>query len=229
MRHDRRVLRLPATNNRQTWPRRILVGVDFRQPSLAAANWAATQFGAGAAIELAHVLPIAEVPGFLRPLMPALDDRLEAATARPLQGLRGFAETLEAKHLSVQMRVGPPGRRAPRAGQKFRADLVGTRPDHWERNQGSHGRASRPTTLRAGADRGWRRPKSGRGASSRRSMMPRSGPRWWTGQLRSRDTSTRSSPSCTSSARRFWRTSGSRKAARKTAMGGWTRALARSS
>ena len=70
---------------------RILVGVDFRQPSLAAARWAATHFGSCTRIELAHVLSVPEVPGFLKPMMPALDDRLEIAVGSPLPGLRGFA------------------------------------------------------------------------------------------------------------------------------------------
>jgi hypothetical protein len=51
MMHDPQVLRVPATEERQLCFQRILVGVDFRQPSLAAARWAAAQFGAGAAIE----------------------------------------------------------------------------------------------------------------------------------------------------------------------------------
>lgn len=89
---------------------RILIGVDFRQPSLAAARWATAHFGTCAQIELAHVLPIPEVPGFLRPMMPVLDDRLETASGSPLPGLRGFAATLGARDLSLQVRVGPPSK-----------------------------------------------------------------------------------------------------------------------
>ena len=104
-------------------PERILVGVDFRQPSLAAARWAAAHFGA-CTIELAHVLPIPEVPPFLRPSMPALDDRLETAAATPLPALRGFAGTLGAKDLSVQVRVGSPVDSLAEAAATFGADLV---------------------------------------------------------------------------------------------------------
>ena len=60
---------------------RILVGVDFRQPSLAAARWAATHFGRRTQRALAHVQTVPEVPGFLQPTMPVLDDRLAAAVA----------------------------------------------------------------------------------------------------------------------------------------------------
>jgi len=104
-------------------PARILVGVDFRQPSLAAARWAAAHFEA-CAIELAHVFPIPEVPPFLRPLMPALDDRLKPAAANPLPALRGFAGTLGAKDLSVQVRVGSPVDSLAEAAATFDADLV---------------------------------------------------------------------------------------------------------
>jgi nucleotide-binding universal stress UspA family protein len=85
---------------------RILVGVDFRQPSLAAARWAVTHFGSCTHIELAHVLSVPEVPGFLKPMMPVLDDRLAARFGSPLPGLRGFAATLGATDLSVHVRVG---------------------------------------------------------------------------------------------------------------------------
>lgn len=104
-------------------PERILVGVDFRQPSLAAARWAAAHFGT-CAIELAHVLPIPEVPAFLRPSMPALDDRLKTASASPLPALRGFAGTLGVKNLSIQVRVGPTVDSLAEAAATFGADLV---------------------------------------------------------------------------------------------------------
>jgi universal stress protein E len=107
----------------QRAPERILVGVDFRQPSLAAARWAAAHFGT-CAIELAHVLPIPEVPVFLRPVMPALDDRLQTAAPSLLPALRGFAGTLGAKDLSVQVKVGPPIESLAEAAATFGAELV---------------------------------------------------------------------------------------------------------
>jgi universal stress protein E len=107
----------------QRAPERILVGVDFRQPSLAAARWTTAHFGT-CAIELAHVLPIPEVPAFLRPVMPALDDRLQTAAPSLLPALRGFAGTLGAKDLSVQVRVGPPIESLAEAAASFGAELV---------------------------------------------------------------------------------------------------------
>jgi nucleotide-binding universal stress UspA family protein len=103
---------------------RILVGVDFRQPSLAAARWAATHFGSCTRIELAHVLSVPEVPGFLQPMMPVLDDRLAAVVGSPLPGLRGFAETLVAKDLSVHVRVGHTVQSLADVARNLQADLV---------------------------------------------------------------------------------------------------------
>jgi nucleotide-binding universal stress UspA family protein len=107
----------------QMAPERVLISVDFRRPSLAAARWAAAHFGT-CAIELAHVLPIPEVPAFLRPVMPALDDRLQTAAPSLLPALRGFAGTLGAKDLSVQVRVGPPVESLAEAAAAFGAELV---------------------------------------------------------------------------------------------------------
>jgi nucleotide-binding universal stress UspA family protein len=103
---------------------RILVGVDFRQPSLAAAKWVATHFGSCTRIELAHALSVPEVPGFLQPMMPVLDDRLGPAAGSPLPGLRGFAATLGAKDLSVHVRVGHTVQSLADVARNLQADLV---------------------------------------------------------------------------------------------------------
>ena len=134
-----------ARTTRQMAPERILIGVDFRQPSLAAASWAAAHFGEST-IELAHVLPIPEVPAFLRPSMPALDDRLRTAAASPLPALRGFAGTLGAKDLSVQVRVGPPVDGLAEAAASFGAQLVVLGRKDSGREQGPDSRAPDSTT-----------------------------------------------------------------------------------
>jgi nucleotide-binding universal stress UspA family protein len=103
---------------------RILVGVDFRQPSLAAARWAATHFGSCTPIELAHVLSVPEVPGFLKPMMPVLDDRLATAAGNPHPGLRGFGATLGAKDLAVHLRVGHTVPSLADLARNLQVDLV---------------------------------------------------------------------------------------------------------
>ncbi|MEP7327101.1 MAG: universal stress protein [Gemmatimonadota bacterium] len=87
---------------------RMLVGVDFRQPSLAAAKWAVANFGNTAAIELVHVYPRARIPGFLRPVVPPLDEFLGISVAGRLSGLRAFADTLDTDKVTTHVRVGDP-------------------------------------------------------------------------------------------------------------------------
>jgi nucleotide-binding universal stress UspA family protein len=103
---------------------RMLVGVDFRQPSLAAARWAATHLGHRTRLALAHVQTVPEVPGFLQPMMPVLDDRLVARFGSPLPGLRGFAATLGATDLSVHVRVGHTVQSLTDIAGNLEADLV---------------------------------------------------------------------------------------------------------
>jgi nucleotide-binding universal stress UspA family protein len=103
---------------------RILVGVDFRQPSLAAARWASTHFRSGTQVGLAHVRSVPEVPDFVKPMMPALDDRLERRVGSPLPGLRGFAATLGASNPSIHMRVGHTVSSLAEMAGNLEADLV---------------------------------------------------------------------------------------------------------
>jgi nucleotide-binding universal stress UspA family protein len=87
--------------------RRILVAVDFRQPSLAAARWVATHLSAADEIELAHVVRRTELPPFLQGLsLPPVgrDPGLESVD-RALQGLAG---TLHWRRISVATLAGHP-------------------------------------------------------------------------------------------------------------------------
>jgi nucleotide-binding universal stress UspA family protein len=102
---------------------RVLVGVDFRQPSLAAARWAATHFGRRTRLALAHVRTVPEVAGFLQATM-RLDDRLAAGFSSPLPGLRGFAATLGAADPSVHVRVGHAVQSLTDVAGNLEADLV---------------------------------------------------------------------------------------------------------
>jgi nucleotide-binding universal stress UspA family protein len=103
---------------------RILVGVDFRQPSLAAARWASTHFGSCTQVGLAHVRSVPEVPDFVKPMMPALDDRLDRRVCSLLPGLRGFAATLGARNSSIHIRVGHTVSSLADMAENLEADLV---------------------------------------------------------------------------------------------------------
>ncbi len=119
-----RVADFPGREIAQPALDRMLVGVDFRQPSLAAARWAANHFGRRMRLALAHVQAVPEVPRFLQPTMPVLDDRLVARFGSPLPGLRGFAATLGATDLSVHVRVGHVVQSLTDVAGNLEADLV---------------------------------------------------------------------------------------------------------
>ena len=80
--------------------RRILVAVDFRQPSLAAARWAVSHLGP-AALELAHVSAVDTTPA-----------------------LRGLAATLRGGGISVRTLQGTPHVALAERARTLGADLV---------------------------------------------------------------------------------------------------------
>jgi nucleotide-binding universal stress UspA family protein len=80
--------------------RRLLVGIDFRSPSLQAARWAAALAGPDATIELAHVQP--------RHVAAHAAAAEAEAHRRLLAGLSGFASTLGAAPDGLHVRSGDP-------------------------------------------------------------------------------------------------------------------------
>lgn len=102
---------------------RILVAVDFRPPSLAAARWAADQFKAATALEMVHVSPVAESPRFLGTVNPG-DAGDGPSLAGRIQGLRGFVDTLPAGNATAQVRVGHEVTELRRRATTMEADLV---------------------------------------------------------------------------------------------------------
>ena len=103
--------------------RPILVGVDFRQPSLAAARWAATHFANRARIEVLHVNPVPETPSFLGTGFRPSDDA-DVSLRPKAEGLRGFVDTLPAGNVSGLVRVGEEVAELSRRARVSRASLV---------------------------------------------------------------------------------------------------------
>src|SRR5689334_2366859 len=104
--------------------RRVVVGVDFTDPSLSAARWVARRFAPDAEVVLVHALPGPDTPSYLRPfLSPAVE--LSAAVAPVFYGgLRGLAGLIGAGRAHVYMAVGHPADVLARAAQQFDADVV---------------------------------------------------------------------------------------------------------
>jgi nucleotide-binding universal stress UspA family protein len=89
-------------------PGRILVGVDFRPPSLRAARWAAELAGSASRVELACVLP----------------NGSRELRRRAMDGLEGFASTLACPSVGLHVRVGDPVRELCALLDELRAELL---------------------------------------------------------------------------------------------------------
>jgi nucleotide-binding universal stress UspA family protein len=104
--------------------RRVVVGVDFTDTSLAAARWASVQLAPDAEIVLAHVTPTFVPPPFLRgylPSVPEADAEQETALYR---GLRGFADLVGRSRTRVEMLSGRPPEALAEIAQRVGADVI---------------------------------------------------------------------------------------------------------
>jgi nucleotide-binding universal stress UspA family protein len=89
---------------------RILVGVDFRPPALAAARWAAASFGGAREIELVHVTPV-----------PELESRGEPNLR---EGLNGLASSLGLPAVTTRVLIGQRAARLVERVRELDPDLV---------------------------------------------------------------------------------------------------------
>lgn len=96
--------------------RRIVVGVDFSEPSLRAARWIASTFAPSAEIVLVHVGAPPTLSAFARP---------SAADTRPVyHALRGLAETLGRERTSTTIVLSTPARGLALVADDVGADAI---------------------------------------------------------------------------------------------------------
>ena len=103
---------------------RVVVGVDFGEPSLAAARWVARHLAPDAELVLVNVLPVPHAPDFLRDHLRSPDALVDQVAPPMLGGLQGFADTLGAKQLRVVLRVGDPAEQLADVAFTVAADLI---------------------------------------------------------------------------------------------------------
>ncbi len=104
--------------------RRVVVGVNFDEPSLATARWVARYFAPTAELVLVHVLPVPRAPAFLKDHLGSPEPFVEQVTPAMLGGLQGFAGTLGSRRVTVEVRVGEPAEQLSQAAVELGADMV---------------------------------------------------------------------------------------------------------
>jgi nucleotide-binding universal stress UspA family protein len=104
--------------------RRVVIGVDFTEASLAAARWVAMHLAPRAEIVLVHALPDPTAPPYLQRHLP-LCSVVAASLAPALHGaLRGLASVIGAERTRVYMTTGWPADALAHVAREVEADLV---------------------------------------------------------------------------------------------------------
>lgn len=133
--------------------RRIVIGVDFGEASLAAARWIATQASADAELLLVHVDPEPGVPSYVRPhLAPGVPDA--AAERGPDLGgaLRSVRDLIGSRRARAAISTGAPADVLARTAEEFDADLICVGRGRVRRGSARFG-ATTPQRLLARSDR----------------------------------------------------------------------------
>ena len=105
---------------------RIVVGVDFDEPSLATARWLARYCAAGTELVLVHVLPIPRAPAFLHGQLRSSEHFVSQVAPAMRGGLEGLASSFGTPRLPVrvEVRVGEPAEQLAAVAEEVNATLV---------------------------------------------------------------------------------------------------------
>jgi nucleotide-binding universal stress UspA family protein len=117
---------------------RIVVAIDFTEPSIAAATWVAQHFAPGAELVLLHVLYVPPLARFLEGRYLSTDRLVEAARAGAETRLRELSTSIATGLVWPEVRVGKPDVEIVRVAAEYSARLVvigrpATRPGLWGR------------------------------------------------------------------------------------------------
>jgi nucleotide-binding universal stress UspA family protein len=104
--------------------RRVVVGVDFTDTSLAAARWASVELAPEAEIVLAHIAPEPAPPQFLRGHLPPVAEIVTEKETALYRGLCGLADLVGRERASVQMLSGQPADGLAAIARRLGADAV---------------------------------------------------------------------------------------------------------
>jgi nucleotide-binding universal stress UspA family protein len=121
---------------------RVVIGMDFSVPAMAAAAWTARYLAPESELVLVHVIVLPEIPRFLRKRTPSPDTLIDTARVGAEQRLREVAAMLGSKLVWPTIPVGTPAEQIVQVCDEYDADLIvvgphGVRPDGWAERLGS--------------------------------------------------------------------------------------------
>ena len=103
---------------------RVVIGIDFSPPSMAAARWASRAVFPGAEFILAHALVVPEIGGLLGGKYPLPESLLANAHAGALRRLRDASSALGLPNARLEVREGRPSDAIAAIVRDLRADIV---------------------------------------------------------------------------------------------------------
>ena len=101
----------------------VIVGMDFSEPSMAAARWAAEHFAPNAAITLVHVVALPDHPTFAAELLPATDAIESAARGSAERHMRDAIASISPR-AEFEIRFGKPHEQIVEAARARHADVI---------------------------------------------------------------------------------------------------------
>jgi nucleotide-binding universal stress UspA family protein len=104
--------------------RKIVVGVDFSDASLAGARWVATHLAPQAELLIVHVVAVPNAPMYLREYLGSTIQQRARSEQALYTALRGFAGLLGADRVRIGIRTGVPWYELARVADEVKADLI---------------------------------------------------------------------------------------------------------
>lgn len=117
---------------------RIVIGMDFSPPAVAAARWVGRHVAPDAELLLVHSICIPEPPAVLRGRFPARDQLIDTERVGANQRLQEVRQSIGYDSVRLEIRIGEPADQITQSAKAYDADLIvvgkhGVRAGLWNR------------------------------------------------------------------------------------------------
>src|SRR5688500_456525 len=126
--------------------RKIVIGIDFSDASLAGARWGATHLAPDAELLLVHVVPLPQPPAYLHGHIGPTILQRSVPVPHLYTALQDFADLLGRRRVRVGIRTGVPWSTLARVAAEVKADLICVGRGHKRRGSSRFG-ATTPQRL----------------------------------------------------------------------------------